>query len=76
MGAAATTPTRPHPGRERRSLPGRSAARWPEPGRATLDDRITGLWDRLVADGAADCPVCNTAIVAGNPCGSCGSELS
>ena len=76
MGATAITPTRPHAGRERRSLPRRSAARRPEPGRATLDDRITALWDRLVADGTADCPVCGSELAAGRPCESCGSELS
>jgi hypothetical protein len=76
MGATATTPAGLHAGRERRSLPRRSAARRPGPGRATLDDRITALWDRLVADGAADCPVCGSELPAGRPCETCGSELS
>ena len=62
--------------RERRALPNRTAVRLFEPGRPTLDDRITDLWERLVADGRADCPVCGTEVAAGRECGGCGSELT
>jgi len=76
MSAAATTPTRTRGAREHGSPSRRHVACRPEPGRATLDDRITALWDRLVADGTADCPVCGDEIVVARPCGGCGSELS
>jgi hypothetical protein len=75
MGAVGTSP-RTHPGRERRSVPRRPAACPAEPGRATLDDRITALWGRLVADGVAECPVCGDEVTAGRPCEGCGSELN
>jgi hypothetical protein len=77
MGAVATTAPRP-PGTkgERRSLPRRRALRLPEPGRATLEDRVTDLWTQLVDSGTAECPVCSAEITAGRPCESCGSELS
>jgi hypothetical protein len=75
MGATAT--------RERRgaargsALPARyGGGRRFEPQRATLDDRMTALWSRLVETGEADCPVCGAGITAGRPCGVCGSELS
>ena len=74
MAAAATTPRRP--AHERRSLTNRHAVQLPQPGRATLDDRITALWSRLIEAGSADCPVCGDEITAGRPCGGCGSELS
>jgi hypothetical protein len=74
MGATATVP--PRAARERRPLSRRDPARQHEPGRATLDDRVTALWGQLVKSGAADCPVCGTKIAAGMPCGGCGSELS
>jgi hypothetical protein len=60
---------------ERRSLANRSPTRLSKPGSATLDDRITGLWSRLIESGVAECPVCGEEIAAGRPCGSCGSEL-
>jgi hypothetical protein len=56
--------------------PRRRAIRRPKPGRATLDDRVTALWSRLVEQGTADCPVCRAEMTAGAPCGSCGSELT
>ena len=46
-----------------------------EPGRLTLDDRVTATWRRLVDVGAADCLVCGTEAGAGRPCPCCGSEL-
>ena len=77
MAAIATTAPRP-PGSkgDRRALPRRCAVRLPEPGRATLEDRINGLWTSLVETGTADCPVCAAELAAGRPCGNCGSELS
>ena len=74
MSATATTPARPT--RERRPLLRRAAGRGFEPGRATLDDRITALWKQLVEKGTADCPVCGDALSAGQPCADCGSELT
>jgi hypothetical protein len=56
--------------------PRREAQRLFEPGRATLEDRIVALWDQLVDEGRADCPVCHAEIAAGAPCESCGSELT
>jgi hypothetical protein len=74
MGATATAPRRA--GRERRPLGHGDRARRFEPGRATLDDRVTALWGRLVESGSADCPVCGAEIAAGRPCDDCGSELT
>jgi hypothetical protein len=66
--AAVTTPRERHGlARERRALPRRSAVRLFDPGRPTLDDRISALWD---------CPVCGSELLAGRECGGCGSELS
>lgn len=76
MGAVATTAPRPPGTRERRPLPRRRAVHLPEPGRATLEDRITALWTGLVETGTTECPVCAAEIAAGRPCESCGSELS
>ena len=76
MGAAATTPVRPRAAREGRSLPRWNAGRGFEPGRATLDDRITALWGQLLESGTGECPVCRAEITAGRPCGDCGSELT
>ncbi len=48
-------------------------------GRLTLEERLTGLWRAANADGAADCPLCGSAMVlrdAAAECGSCGSRLS
>jgi hypothetical protein len=76
MGATATNPARPHTGGEHRAHVRRMAACRPEPGRATLDDRISALWSQLVESGNADCPVCGGELAAGRPCGACGSELT
>lgn len=62
--------------RPRRALPRRESKRLFEPGRATLDDRIVSLWQRLVDSGSAECPVCGDEMVAGRGCRGCGSELS
>ena len=77
MGPLATTAPRP-PGtkRERRTLAHRRATQLSEPGRATLEDRITALWTRLVETGTAACPVCSAEFAAGGPCGGCGCELT
>jgi hypothetical protein len=57
----------------------------PERGGPTLDELIAGVWEGLVADRAAPCPVCGgtldarygagAAPVAGR-CQDCGSELT
>jgi hypothetical protein len=47
-----------------------------EPGGATLEDSILGVWDDLVADGRADCPVCGGSMSAAGGCEACGAELS
>jgi hypothetical protein len=78
MSAAALTSPREHrpDSRERRALPGRKAVRLFEPGRPTLDDRISALWERLVEAGRMDCPVCGTEVEAGRECNGCGAELT
>jgi hypothetical protein len=76
MAVTASSHVRPHAGREQRGHARRQAACRPEPGRATLDDRISALWTRLVETGAGECPVCAADIAAGAPCGRCGSELT
>jgi hypothetical protein len=76
MAVTTTSHVRPHAGREQRGQPRRQTACRPEPGRATLDDRISALWTRLVADGTAECPVCGDELAADRPCTGCGSELS
>lgn len=76
MSSLAATPQRPPGARERRSLPRRRAVRLFEPGRATLDDRISAAWQQLVEHGSADCPVCGVTVQAGRECAGCGSELS
>jgi len=75
MSSVATT-QRPPGTHERRGLSRRRAVRLFEPGRATLDDRISALWQQLVEHGTADCPVCGTTVHAGRECGGCGSELA
>jgi hypothetical protein len=47
-----------------------------EPGARTLDERISSTWSTLVSEGAADCPVCSSRMLAAHQCGTCGSELS
>ena len=48
----------------------------PEPGGATLADRIAILWSELVEEGTAECPVCGSEMSAAQACNDCGSELS
>ena len=40
----------------------------------TLEDRILGVWEELVVEGSARCPVCGGSI-SPEGCGDCGSEL-
>jgi tRNA(Ile2) C34 agmatinyltransferase TiaS len=47
-----------------------------EPGRATLEDVVLSLWDKLVAEGRVDCPVCGGSMSAAGGCDSCGADLS
>jgi hypothetical protein len=47
-----------------------------EPGGTTLEDSILGVWDDLVADGRAQCPVCAGAMDVTAGCEDCGAELS
>ena len=42
----------------------------------TLEDKILGAWEDLVAEGRAACPVCGGSMSAEAGCSSCGSELS
>lgn len=55
----------------------RSAPRLFEPasGGVTLEGRVLGLWEDLVARGSAECPVCGGRI-GRDGCDGCGSELS
>jgi hypothetical protein len=54
-------------------------------GGATLDDLLSGAWERLAAGSSAACPVCSGELqprwsagagIVGGRCGSCASELS
>ena len=47
-----------------------------EPGGTTLEDSILGVWEDLVADGRAQCPVCAGAMDVAGGCEGCGAELS
>jgi hypothetical protein len=47
-----------------------------EPQEPTLEDSVLALWDVLVTDGRAECPVCGATISASAGCSECGSELS
>jgi hypothetical protein len=51
------------------------ASRLFEPGSLSLEDSILAIWDVLVAEGRADCPVCGGSISAHGGCAGCGSEL-
>ncbi len=42
----------------------------------TLEDRILGAWEALVADGRTGCPVCGGSMAAGTGCSDCGSHLT
>jgi hypothetical protein len=47
-----------------------------EPGGLTLEDVVLGVWEELVAEGRAECPVCGGSIAPAAACDSCGAELS
>jgi DnaJ-class molecular chaperone len=50
-----------------------------EGGSATLEEAILGVWQELVAEGRARCPVCGDAMDAADSagaCEACGAELS
>jgi rubrerythrin len=48
-----------------------------EPGGASLEDSILAVWEDLVAEGRAECPVCGGSMSpsADGGCPSCGSKL-
>jgi hypothetical protein len=54
----------------------RAASALFEPGGTTLEDSILGVWDELVAEGNAACPVCGDSMSAAGGCEACGAELS
>ncbi len=54
----------------------RPAPRLFEPRGRTLEDLIAGAWEDLVAEGAADCPVCGGTMRVVSGCDSCGADLS
>ena len=54
----------------------RAASTLFEPGGMTLEDSILGVWDDLVAEGNAACPVCGDSMSAAGGCEACGAELS
>ena len=58
-----------------RPQPDRGASRLFEPGSVTLEDSILAVWEGLVAEGRAECPVCGDSISAEGGCAGCGSEL-
>jgi hypothetical protein len=64
------------PAIQRTSLRSRGAHRLFEPGRATLEQRVLGIWEELRNAGHAECPVCSGELVAGGGCPDCDSELS
>lgn len=68
MTAVATT--------QRRSLCEESDAYSPFDDGVTLEDRILGVWEALVVEGRAACPVCGGSMAPATGCTGCGSELS
>jgi tRNA(Ile2) C34 agmatinyltransferase TiaS len=54
----------------------RSAMRLFRPHGLTLEDRVLGAWEDLVAGGPAECPVCGGSMRAAGGCSDCGSDLS
>lgn len=71
--SALATRERPAAAMER---PQRDAGRRRFDDGVTLEARILGTWEDLVAEGRAACPVCGGSMAAGAPCTGCGSELS
>jgi hypothetical protein len=53
-----------------------SAQRLFEPGGVTLEDAVLGVWEDLVTQGRAECPVCGDPMSPVAGCSACGSELS
>ena len=53
----------------------RRASKLFDPGGVTLEDSILAVWENLVAEGRAECPVCRGSISADGGCAGCGSEL-
>ncbi len=47
-----------------------------EPEGATLEDAILRIWDDILADGHANCPVCSAEMVTAGRCEGCGASLS
>jgi tRNA(Ile2) C34 agmatinyltransferase TiaS len=47
-----------------------------EPGGTTLEDSILGVWEDLVAEGRAQCPVCGAEMDVAGGCDGCGARLS
>ena len=48
-------------------------------GRFTLDERLSGVWEDLLAAGFADCPLCEGRMErsgAVGRCADCGTELA
>ena len=65
---------RPVPARARREERGCSSG-----GRLTFEERISSVWEGLLAAGATECPVCRGRMelaAAVGRCGSCGSKIS
>ena len=54
---------------------GEGASRLFEPRSVTLEDAILAVWQDLVAEGRAECPVCGGSISAEDGCAACGSQL-
>ncbi len=51
----------------------------PDGGRLTLEQRLTGAWEGLLAAGEADCPVCQGRLVRSGSsglCESCGTSIA
>ena len=42
----------------------------------TLEDLVLRVWDDLIAEGRAECPVCGGSMSVPTGCESCGTELS
>ena len=61
---------------ERGAAPGQLRDRLFEPGSVTLEEAILAVWQDLVTEGRAECPVCGGSISVEGGCPACGSELS
>lgn len=45
-------------------------------GERRLEDLVVGAWERLCAEGQAECLVCGGQLLAGSGCRQCGAVLS